>query len=180
MSRRRRWHGRRTIRRAVRRARARRSPSAWRRAQGRQSPSATPSAGARPRPAPTSSPWPAGKPVTVQRVTGGSAQAGVDYTLASDQVTVSPGQSTAAVTLNVLNTAQVGPNKTVVLTLASPSNAMLASKNITFTDTITETNPVVGFAQALSSRPETQSGSLQVVLNTATTTPVTVQYAAKG
>jgi RHS repeat-associated protein len=124
---------------------------------------------------------PSGKPVVVNFSTGGSATSGTDYSLASNSVTINPGATAANIPLNVLNTHQVGADKTVVLTLTGATGATLGSKNTALTYTIQEGKATVGFAAATLAGPQSQtSPTLPIVLNTASAQPVTVHYAVTG
>lgn len=66
--------------------------------------------------------------ITVDFATGnGTAQVGSDYTPVSGTLTFAPGSSTASLVVPIINDTVIEPDETVVLTLHTPSNAMLGT-----------------------------------------------------
>jgi hypothetical protein len=79
--------------------------------------------------------------ILVQYTIGGSATAGVDYTPMSGVVAIPAGQTTAVVTFNALDDAEVETNETVSLTLlANAAYSLNSSSNATVT--ILDDDPV--------------------------------------
>ena len=68
-------------------------------------------------------------------VSGTAVGGGVDYTLANGTVTISAGQTSADITATITNQNVQRKNKTLVITLSSPTNATL-SANTVYTYTI--------------------------------------------
>ena len=77
---------------------------------------------------------------TVDLTFGGTAQAGIDYTPpASDTLTFNDAQTSATVTIPVLDSHLIETNPTLVLTLSNPSSGILGTPS-TNALTIQETN----------------------------------------
>jgi len=70
-------------------------------------------------------------------LSGTATGGGTDYTLANGTVTVPAGQTTANISLVIVDDAIADPNETVILTLSSPTNSTLGT-NTTYTYTITD------------------------------------------
>lgn len=112
-------------------------------------------------------------------VTGGTATGGgVDYTLASGTLTIPAGSTSAAIPLIVVNDGLDEPDKTVILTLSSPENAVLGSES-TYTYTIQDDDaaPSISFGSAASSGDEsTAAVTIPMNLSAASKKAVTVDY----
>jgi hypothetical protein len=126
---------------------------------------------------------PSTQTVTVNyAVTGGTATGGgVDYTLASGQLSFSAGQTSKPIAIAIVNDSVPEPAETIIVTLSSPTNATLGSPS-SHTYTILDNDlPTVQFSQASSAGPEaTTPANLQVTLSSASTQTVTVNYAVTG
>src|SRR5262249_24399986 len=78
---------------------------------------------------------PSATPVTVAYAsTGGTAQNGVDYNLANSTLTFNPGQIYQSFPITIINNSQT-LDKTIVITLSSPTGAVLGT-NLAFTSTM--------------------------------------------
>jgi hypothetical protein len=124
---------------------------------------------------------PSTKTVTVNyAVTGGTATKGVDFNLPPGKLTFAPGQTIATAPLGLLNDPVSDGNETIQVTLSNPVNANLQTTTCVYTIIDTAALPAVAFASATSSGPETQNGSLAVVLSAKSKLPITVAYAVTG
>lgn len=86
------------------------------------------------------------KPVTVNyAVTGGSAIAGQDYTLANGSVTFAPGEVTKVVPVTIADNAVSNNPRTVEVTLSAPTNATLDVPTRTILTIIDDESASVGF-----------------------------------
>ncbi|MCB1177750.1 MAG: Ig-like domain-containing protein [Leptospiraceae bacterium] len=115
-------------------------------------------------------------------VTGGTATgSGTDYTLASGTLTYSPGTTSQNIPITINNDSNTELNETIVITIASPSNANLGSIT-SHTYTITDDDPpTVAFDSASSSGAEsTTSLNIPVSLSAAYGSTVTVNYSVTG
>lgn len=122
-------------------------------------------------------------PATVNyAITGGTAVAGTDYKLTPPgTLTIRAGKTSQNLVIPVLDDKLYGTNKTIQVTLSSPSNALLGSTAI-FTYTIVEKQkpPTVAFQKASDSGPITQNANLVVVLSNASALTTTVNFAITG
>ena len=110
-------------------------------------------------------------------VTAGSATEGADYTGGSGTVTFGPAENTQNITIPLVNDSQVEADETVVISLASPANAVLATGATTATLTITDDDPQVSFSiVSFSVLEDDVTVSLEVVLSAPTPVEVQVQY----
>lgn len=76
--------------------------------------------------------------VQVTYTVGGTATgSGTDYTLASSTLAIPAGQTSATISLAIVDDALADPNETVTITLSSPTNATLGS-NTVYTYTIND------------------------------------------
>jgi hypothetical protein len=125
----------------------------------------------------------AGQTITVPySVTGGTAQSGVNYVLASGTLTFPAGAKTENIPLQVIDAGALSSSPTVQITLSALGNVPLGT-NSTFTYTILPpaTVPTVAFQTTTGSGAETTKlASLPVVLSGPASKPVTVQYALTG
>ncbi|MCC6166272.1 MAG: hypothetical protein IT329_03505 [Caldilineaceae bacterium] len=75
-----------------------------------------------------------GQRVTVDyAVTGGTAEAGNDYSTVSGTLNFAPGATSNTFQLTLLDDVQDEPDETVILTLSNPVNATLGAKDFTLT-----------------------------------------------
>jgi len=123
-----------------------------------------------------------GRDVTVPLMASGTAKTPGNYTMTPGPVVIKAGQRSAAITVNVVDSGLNEDDKTVVVSMGVPTNAV-QGKTTTSTMTIidTEPAPTVSFASASPSGEE-QSGPvrLEVVLSAASGRSVTVEYGASG
>ena len=100
-----------------------------------------------------------GQIVTVPyTVSGGNATSGIDFTLANGSLTFAPGQTTQTIGLAILNDLRHEDAETIVVTLGTPTNALLGT-NTTHTYTIQDndavsTLPQVTFVSATATATE--------------------------
>jgi len=124
--------------------------------------------------------------VMVNYSTGGTATSGVDYTLVSGPLTFSPGETEKHIPLTVVDDVLDEPDETVVVTLSSPTNAVLGSPvSHTYTIIDNDPEPTVEFAAKGSSGEEGAEGTssqvlVTVSLSAASGKTVTVDYATNG
>ncbi len=116
-------------------------------------------------------------------VTGGTAVAGKDYTMASGTLQFDAFDVSKTVNVQILDDAFSEPDKTVVVTLSNPVNAVLTGTNNPATLTIVDTDilPGVDFSSAAYSLVESATTvTLQVRLTDApgVGNTATVNYAA--
>ncbi len=104
---------------------------------------------------------PSGKPVTVAYATTDGTAAAADYTATTGTASFAPGETTATVTVPVLNDALDEANETFSLALATPTNATIGVG--TATGTITDDD----------NAPDLSIDSVSVVEGNAGTTPMT-------
>jgi len=74
--------------------------------------------------------------VTVPVTYSGTATLGIDYTSPSTSITIAAGQTTGSATFSVVGDTTLESNETVILTMGTPSNAVLGT-NTVYTHTIT-------------------------------------------
>jgi YD repeat-containing protein len=118
--------------------------------------------------------------VTVPWTVGGTATGGgFDYTLAAGTLTFAPGEVGKPIVLPITADAVADDNETVVVTLGAPANAVLGA-HPSYTYTIRDSGPSVGFEVDHSTIVEGTQASLAVVLNTPLATDVSLHYAVTG
>ncbi|HUO08217.1 MAG TPA: choice-of-anchor R domain-containing protein [Phycisphaerae bacterium] len=110
----------------------------------------------------------------------GTAVAGTDYTAANGTLTFAPGETSKTVDVTVLGSYAISLNKTLSLTLTSPTNATIAAA--TGVGTIVNNNlPGLSIGSAtiaaIDGYPDAQTMSFPVTLSSAAPFPVTVDYA---
>lgn len=87
------------------------------------------------------------EPVTVSYTVSGTASSGSDYTsLSSGVVTIPAGQTTTSIPFAIIDDGDREPNETIVLTLSSPTSAVLGA-NDTYTYTILDNDTPTAPAQ---------------------------------
>jgi hypothetical protein len=123
-------------------------------------------------------------PVTVQyAVTGGTATAGQDYTVGgTGTLTFGPGQTSATITVGVLNDTLFEMAETLTLTLSSPVGATLGTPAAaTVTVTSNDVAGVVEFGGVVFSALENSGQALVTVIRRGgTASAVTVQVATEN
>lgn len=114
-------------------------------------------------------------------VTGTATGGGADYTLANGTLTIPAGQTTANVSLAVVNDTTDELDETVIITLSSPINATL-STTPTHTYTIQDNdNPTIQFSSASANGGENSTPvSIGVTLSAAPAAEVQVTYTVTG
>ena len=116
-------------------------------------------------------------------VTGTATGSGTDYTLANGTLTITSGNTSANITIaGIVNDALDENNETVIVTLSSPSNAILGSDTVhTYTILDNDNLPVIDFNTTTSSGAESVSSkALTVDLTPVSGRDVTVDYAITG
>ena len=102
-------------------------------------------------------------------VAGGSATGGgVDYTLPAGRLTFRPGQTTAVITIPIVNDSSFEPDETIVVRLSNPVNAFLGSGSVatyTIVDDDKPTDPA-GSTQASALAVDLVTMPRQVLTNT--------------
>ena len=121
-----------------------------------------------------------GKRVAVEYATSsGTATSGTDFTAASGTLTFQAGTTSQTVSVSTASDSTTEQNEFFVLTLSSPTNAILAVNDSTATGTINDDGPpAVGVIDA--TQPEGGSVNFTVLLSTSPTREVTVQYATSS
>jgi hypothetical protein len=125
------------------------------------------------------------RPTTVNyAVTSGTATGGgVDYTMASGQLSFAPGDTTINITISVQNDSIDEEDETIVVTLSGPTNGILGTKTShTYTINDDDPAPTVEFAATTSSNDEGAIAqvNLTVNLSAASAKNVSVNYSASG
>ena|GEM_PF-1454822 len=125
-----------------------------------------------------------GQTVTVHyAASGGNATGGgTDYTLASGNLSFSPGQTSKTINITIAEDSLDEPDESIVVSLSSPVHATLGSPS-SHTHTILDNDaaPSVAFSSASSSGAESSTpAQLTVTLSAASGKPVTVNYAVTG
>src|SRR5262245_25122500 len=123
---------------------------------------------------------PAAATVTVDvAATGGSATRGDDFALGTNRVTLLPGETTAELTIAIVDDGVEEPDETIELTLASPTGARLglAGHKVTISANIL---PRLTFELGMSTGPETENGSYALVFDIAPPVDVVVAIGVSG
>ncbi len=121
--------------------------------------------------------------VTVNYSLGGTATAGDDYTAASGSVTIAAGETSATISLPVLDDAIQEGSETVTVTLDGTDNASVSvdGANATATGSIADDDTVtVSVADASVTEGDggaTTTAEFEVSLNLASTSDITMNYA---
>ena len=117
-------------------------------------------------------------------VTGGTATAGDDYTLAAGTLTFAPGQTSKTISIEVVNDGVDEDDETIEITLSNPTGPDVELADITkHTYTILDPRPGVGFDKSSDSGPENaqiihRPRKIDVTLSAAVASAVTVDYDA--
>ncbi|MEK7540232.1 MAG: Calx-beta domain-containing protein [Patescibacteria group bacterium] len=115
-------------------------------------------------------------------VSGGTAAGGGgDFTLASGTLTIAAGQTSGNISLAVVDDAVDEVDETVIVTLSSPTNAVLGT-NTTHTYTIQDNDvPTVQFSAPAANGVEgTAAVSIQIILSQAVALSGQVSYSLSG
>jgi len=125
---------------------------------------------------------PAGQSISVPFALGGSATSGSDYTISSSPLSIPAGQTSAAITLTILDDGTDEATETLVVNLGAPVNATLgaiASETVFITDD--DTLPTVSLSSTVSTLAE-NGGTATVVatLSVAAAQDVTVDLGFTG
>ncbi|MEM6830618.1 MAG: Calx-beta domain-containing protein, partial [Bacteroidota bacterium] len=115
-------------------------------------------------------------------VTGTATGGGVDYTLANGTLTIPSGGTSVNLTIpSIVDDAIEEPNETIVVTLASPSNAALGT-NVIHTYTILDDDMVTVAFDSISSSGNEDVGTVSIPVNIsdASLNDVSVNYAVSG
>jgi len=112
----------------------------------------------------------------------GTATAGQDYVASDDNVLIPPGQITTTFTVAIVNDTVAEPSETINLTLDSPVNATLGTRTkATIVIADTSAAPLVQLSRASYTVSEAGGAAvITVSLTSASTSPVTVQYATSN
>ena len=124
-----------------------------------------------------------GKDVTVPFTVSGTAVEGRDYrVVTSSPAVIRAGRSAAEITLLVEDDRLQGEDKTIILTLGAPENAV-PGEHLVHTVSVRETSqpPAAGFLSVRSGGPSGGGrAKLEVTLSTVSGKRITVDYAATG
>ena len=115
--------------------------------------------------------------VNLAAITGGTALAGLDFSLASSSVTFAPGETRKSIVLNITEDLLDEANETINLALTSAQAVLGPGSTVTILDN--DAAPTVSFTTATSSGREdiASPGTVQVALSAASGLSVTVRYA---
>ncbi|MFB0515655.1 MAG: Calx-beta domain-containing protein [Candidatus Neomarinimicrobiota bacterium] len=118
----------------------------------------------------------------VYNVLDGSAAGDVDFAISGGTVTIPAGDSTTIIPLAIIDDAFDEPDETVLITLASPTNAELGLQKVhTYTILDDDEPPEVSFATASSDGEESVSPvSFGLNLTAPSQRPVSVDYIVSG
>ena len=123
---------------------------------------------------------PSDETVTVDyQVTGGTADAESDYSLAPGSITFDPDETSVVLPLVITDDTVDEPDETVEIALLSPTNATLGNPTVhTFTILDDDEPPTVQFENSSSSGPETTTApAIVVTLSSESAKTVSVDYA---
>jgi len=124
-----------------------------------------------------------GKTVTVNfAATGTATGVGTDYTLAASPLTINAGNLTDVISITVVNDVLDEYDETIVLTLSSPTEAVLgAQTSHTYTIQDEDATPTVGFSTATANGGENSTpASFLVALSAVSGRDVSVDYDVVG
>jgi hypothetical protein len=120
--------------------------------------------------------------VTVPFSTSGTATNGVDYSVSASPLTFYPGETSATITLDVVDDGTDEPNETVILTLGMPTGAGLGAVT-TYTATISDNDVVPTVQFTTSSQPGAESAGtvlLTAQLSSLAGQDVTIPFTTAG
>jgi Tol biopolymer transport system component len=105
-------------------------------------------------------------------VTGGTAVADEDYTLAPGALTFNAGQALKSIPLVLIDDPDIEPDKTIVLTLSNPVSATLGAPAVITVTLHNNDFPNLAFQQATLSVGES-AGSMQLIVQLSKSSPLT-------
>ncbi|MBL8829813.1 MAG: hypothetical protein JNM18_22730, partial [Planctomycetaceae bacterium] len=123
-----------------------------------------------------------GLSVSVPFTLGGSASSGSDYTLTASPLTIPAGQTSAAITLTVVDDAVAEGSENLTVTLGTPTNATLGATTAQ-TITIVDNDAAPQLTLSLQSSPLAENGGVARVvaaLSSVATQTVTVTLGFSG
>lgn len=122
----------------------------------------------------------ADQPITVAHsFTSGTATVDADFVATAGTLTFAPGETQQTITVDIVADLEDEGDETFELALASPTNADLATAShlVTISGRVL---PRISFERATSSGVEMSSTTVDVVLSTASTRPITVDLTVSG
>ncbi|MFT3882327.1 MAG: Calx-beta domain-containing protein [Gemmatales bacterium] len=120
-------------------------------------------------------------PVTVKySVIGGTAQAGVDYTLPEGQITFAPGETSKVVPVTIINDTLSETGESIIIYVQPVTNALYGQQSVHVYTILDDDPPIVGFASSTGSGQEGGSSDIIVYLSKVWTLPVTVNVSLTG
>jgi Dockerin type I domain/Calx-beta domain/Planctomycete extracellular len=122
--------------------------------------------------------------VTVPFTVAGNALNPADYSITTSPITIAAGQTSASITVNIVDDTSDEPNETVVVTLGTPTGANLGAATV-HTLTITDNDEPIPPSVTLSSAGQTVAESAGTITFTATlsaasTTAVVLPFTLTG
>jgi len=113
-------------------------------------------------------------------VSGTAIGGGVDYTLGNGTATVTAGQTSTTIEIPTVNHLLSSADKTIILTLSSPTNATLGT-NTVYTYTLTSNATIIQFDSSSSSGLENISPvNIPISISSAFPEDVSVSYTLSG
>ncbi len=120
------------------------------------------------------------QPVTVPFTVGGTATNPLDYTITASPLVIAAGSLTGTITVTVVADGIAEPDETVIVTLGTPTNAVLGATTV-HTVTISGQVPTVSFTAAAQTVGEgVGAATITAQLSGASTQTVTVPYTIGG
>ncbi|MFM5967828.1 MAG: Calx-beta domain-containing protein, partial [Micrococcales bacterium] len=122
---------------------------------------------------------------TISYSVAGTATAGTDYTALSGSVTIAAGQTSATISIPVIDDAVMEGNETVIVTLTGVTSGTASlsttSTAITATNTIADDDAaVVTLANTTNAAEPGTNGTMTVSLSAASATSTTISYSVAG
>jgi hypothetical protein len=119
-------------------------------------------------------------PVTVPFTLSGTAASPADYTISASPLTIPAGSTTGSVTVTVVADGVAEPDETVIVTLGTPTNAVLGATPV-HTLTIAAQTPAVSFTAAAQSVSEgVGTATITAQLSSPSSQAVTVPFTVGG
>ena len=118
---------------------------------------------------------------TVSYTVSGTATAGSDYTALSGSVTIPAGQTSATITVPVIDDTLIDPDETVTVTLAAPSgDVVLGTSTASIQIADNEVANFVNLAATTQAGEPATNGAFTVSLETAAATDTVISYSVAG
>ena len=118
---------------------------------------------------------------TVSYTVSGTATAGSDYTALSGSVTIPAGQTSATITVPVIDDTLIDPDETVTVTLAAPSgDVVLGTSTASIQIADNEVANLVTLAATTQAGEPATNGAFTVSLETAAATDTVISYSVAG